>query len=129
MKKILSLVVLVPVGLALIVLSVANRQPVTLRLDPFNEAAPALALTWPFFAFLFGALLVGMLVGAAATWLGQGRHRAGERQQRAQARRWREEAEAQRRRADELAMQVAAGQSAAAGLPALPAGEPGRTVR
>ena len=111
MKRLLYLVLLLPIGIALIVLSVANRQDVTLRLDPFNDINPALSLELPFFAFLFAALLLGMIIGGIAVWFGQGRHRKEARRERGQARRWRDEAEANRKRADELATSLAASQS------------------
>ncbi|MCB1463986.1 MAG: DUF1049 domain-containing protein [Nitratireductor sp.] len=123
MKRILSIVLAVPVGIALIVASVANRQTVTLRLDPFNEADPALSLDLPFFAFLFAALLVGMIVGAVAVWLGQGKHRRSAKRERGEARKWRDEAEQSRKRADELAATLAASQSSAVGIPAPEGGD------
>ena len=83
MKRIVYFLLLLPLGVVLIVLSVANRQPVTLRLDPFNDVDPALSVSLPFFGFLFAALLVGMIVGAVATWFGQGRHRKAAKRERA----------------------------------------------
>ena len=61
-------------GLALLMIAVANPQPVTLALDPFNQPA-ALGLELPLFAFLFATLLIGVLLGGLATWLGQGHWR------------------------------------------------------
>lgn len=123
MKRIFYALFLVPIGIVLIVLSVANRQPVTLSLDPFNQANPALAVTWPFFAFLFVAALIEIVLGAAITWFGQGRHRAEARRQKAEAANWRSEAEKQRKRSDELAANLAAG--AQQGTTNLPAPTPG----
>lgn len=118
MKKIFYAIFLVPVGVVLIVLSVANRQSVTLSLDPFNRTDPALSVTWPFFAFLFAAALIGIVLGAAITWFGQGRYRAEARRQKAEAANWRSEAEKQRKRGDELALSLATGQQTPAHLPA-----------
>ncbi|WMS44905.1 hypothetical protein RDV64_11155 [Acuticoccus sp. MNP-M23] len=50
-------------ALAVVVLSAANRQPVTLTLDPFGSD-PALALTAPLYAWLFGAVALGVVLGA-----------------------------------------------------------------
>jgi len=119
-RRIVYFLVALPIGIVLIVLSVANRQPATLSLDPFSAEAPALSLTWPFFAFLFASLLLGLVIGAVATWFGQGRYRAEARRNRAEAVKWRGEAEAQRRRSDELAANLAASQAA---LPALRSGD------
>jgi uncharacterized integral membrane protein len=74
-KKIVSLVVFIPLAIILIVLCVANRQSVTLALNPFQPSDSLLALTGPFFVFLFVALLVGMLIGSVATWLTQSKYR------------------------------------------------------
>ena len=103
MKKLLWLLVAVPVAVVLIVFSVANRAPVTMSLDPFSPEALAIAFTLPFFVFLFAALLVGMVLGSVATWLSQGRHRQAARAGKKNAAHWQKEAEAQRNRADELA--------------------------
>ena len=121
MRKIFYAVVLAPIGIVLIVLSVANRQPVTLSLDPFNRADPAVAVIWPFFVFLFVALLVGLLLGAIVTWFGQYGHRAGEKRYQQEAGKWRDEAERQRKRADELAVKIAAGHESRTGGSNLPA--------
>ncbi len=101
MRRLIFLIVLVPVAVVLIVLSVANRQPVTFSLDPFNAAQPALSITWPFFVFLFVALLSGLVIGGTATWLSQGRHRRAAREKRREADRWHREADEQRDRADQ----------------------------
>jgi uncharacterized integral membrane protein len=74
-KKIVSLVVFIPLAIILIVLCVANRQSVTLALNPFQPSDTVLSLTGPFFLFVFLALLVGMLIGSAATWLAQSKYR------------------------------------------------------
>ncbi len=52
-------------ALAVVVLSAANRQPVTLTLDPFGND-PSLALTAPLYAWLFGAVAFGVVLGAIA---------------------------------------------------------------
>ena len=91
LKKILSLVIFVPLGIILIVLAVANRQMVTLALNPFRPEDSVLAVSAPFFLFLFLALLFGMLVGAAVTWWSQGRHRKQARVEAREAVRWQNE--------------------------------------
>jgi hypothetical protein len=97
LKKLIGFFVLLPVGIALIVLSVANRNEVTLLIDPFDPENPAVAVTLPFFVFLFAAFIFGLVAGGILVWWRQGRHRAEARFQRAEARRWRELAEANRR--------------------------------
>lgn len=102
-RKLVFLFIALPVAIILILLSVANRQAVTLSLDPFNAAAPAVSLTWPFFVFLFAALLCGMIIGSVATWWSQGSHRRKEREFRTESVKWKSEAESQKKRAEELA--------------------------
>lgn len=109
MKRFLSLLVAAPVGILVIVLAVANRHPVTLSLDPFKPEAPALAVTLPFFVFIFAALFAGLLLGGFGAWLKQGKWRREARDRRYEAARWRNEADRLKERGD-----------AAAG-PALPA--------
>lgn len=92
-KRIFSLVVLVPVAIVLIVLSVANRQAVTLALNPFDPADSVLSMTAPFFVFLFLALMVGMIVGSLATWFSQGKYRKRARSHKREAVKWHQEAD------------------------------------
>lgn len=75
MRKLLNFVVLLPVGIVLIALSVANRHSVRFSLDPLNLESPFFSFSMPFFVYLFLALLAGMLIGGMATWWTQGRHR------------------------------------------------------
>ena len=82
-KKIIGMVILVPLAVILVVLCVANRQSVTLALNPFNPSDTVLSLTGPLFLLLFVALLFGMVIGSVATWFAQGKYR---RQARIEAR-------------------------------------------
>ncbi len=75
LKRILGLVVFIPLGIILIVLAVANRQVVTLALNPFRPEDQVLALSAPFFIFLLIAVIVGMVVGSFVTWWNQGKYR------------------------------------------------------
>jgi len=106
MRKIVFLFIALPIAIVLILLSVANRHEVRLGLDPFNTVDPALSFTLPFFIFLFAALLVGMLIGSVATWVKQGKHRKYARKEHSQAVKWQSEAEAQKKRAEELAVEL-----------------------
>lgn len=93
LKRIVTLIILIPVAIVLIVLSVANRQQVTLALNPFNPADTVLSLSGPFFMFLLVALMVGMVLGSAATWFRQGRYRARARSKSKEAAKWHTEAD------------------------------------
>ncbi|WP_407049146.1 DUF1049 domain-containing protein [Methyloraptor flagellatus] len=71
MSRLLWWIVGVPVGIVLVALAVANRKPVVVSLDPFNAAAPALALPVPLFLLVFGALILGVVLGGVAAWASQ----------------------------------------------------------
>ncbi|WP_375465004.1 lipopolysaccharide assembly protein LapA domain-containing protein [uncultured Methylobacterium sp.] len=75
MIRFLKGLVLLPVTIAVILLAVANRDPVRLSLDPFSPETPVFSLTLPLYAILFGAVALGIVVGGIFAWLGQGRAR------------------------------------------------------
>jgi uncharacterized integral membrane protein len=75
LNRLILIVVFVPLAIVLIALAVANRELVGFTFDPFHPGNPALTLKLPLFAFLFLALLVGVLIGSTATWFKQGRFR------------------------------------------------------
>ena len=106
MKKIVNIVVLVPIAIVLIVLSVANRQTVTLALNPFNPADSVLSASAPFFLFLFLAVILGMVIGSMATWFSQGKYRKRARNEAHEAVKWHTEAEKQKVRAETIASQT-----------------------
>lgn len=69
--KLSNLLIAVPaLGLALVV-SIANRGPVTFSIDPFSADAPALAFAVPLYLLIFVALLIGVLIGGMSAWAGQ----------------------------------------------------------
>ncbi len=103
MRKLISLVIFAPIAIVLIVLSVANRHPVTFNLDPFNPEQPFLAVTLPFFVFLFVALFAGLLIGSISTWFTQSKHRKLAREEKRETVKWQNEAEQQKQRADQAA--------------------------
>lgn len=105
-KKIVNIVVLVPVAIVLIVLSVANRQPVRMALNPFRPEDSLLSVTAPFFVFLFLALILGMVIGGVATWCSQHKYRKRARVEATEAVKWQTEADKQKARAETLASQT-----------------------
>jgi uncharacterized integral membrane protein len=107
-KKIINLLILLPVGIILIIFCVANRQLVTLAFNPFRPEDQVLSLSAPLFVFLFVTLIVGMVIGSAATWFTQGRHRKRARTEAREAVRWQTEAERHRNRAEQIAGQLPA---------------------
>lgn len=107
MRKLVFLFISVPIAVALILLSVANRKPITMSLDPFRPENPAFAIELPFFVYLFAALIIGLLFGGFVTWMRQGKHRKNAREQRLEASKWKNDFEEQKIRADELAAEKA----------------------
>ncbi len=106
LRKLVFLFIALPVAIILILLSVANRHPVRFGLDPFNPAEPIFSYTMPFFAHLFLAVFVGMIIGSLATWFKQGKYRKTARMEHTEAVKWQSEAEAQKKRAEELAVEL-----------------------
>ncbi len=92
MRRFLVLLVLVPLAAVIVFFSVANRGIVTVSLDPFHGDTPALAFSTPLFVLLFGALILGLLIGGMAAWTRQGRWRRATRKLEFEAERLRSEA-------------------------------------
>lgn len=90
-NRFVTLIVFVPLAIVLIALCVANREMVALTLDPFNPGNPALSWSAPLFVWLFGMLVAGLLLGGAATWISQGKHRKRARVNKAEADRLRQQ--------------------------------------
>ena len=93
LRRIVWFAVTFPIAILLITLAVTNRHGVRLVLDPFRPADPVISLVLPFYGWLFGALLIGVIIGGLATWRTQGRWRRSARQRAEEARRWQTEAD------------------------------------
>jgi uncharacterized integral membrane protein len=98
-SRLVWILIVAPVAIVLIALSVANREPVNFTIDPFNPQNPALTYSLPLYAYLFAALIIGLLLGAITTWLAQGRYRRQSRQRELELERLKAEA---RKRDSEL---------------------------
>jgi len=97
-RKIVSALILVPLAVVIIVFAVANRQAVTVSFDPFSSTSPAYAATLPLFIIIFTVLIVGVLVGGIAAWIGQAKWRRLARKRDADVRGLHQELETIRRR-------------------------------
>jgi len=93
LRRFVWILVAFPVAVLLLSLAVANRHGVRLVLDPFRSDEPVLFLVLPFYAYLFGVLLIGIVIGGLATWVAQARWRRTARRRAAEARRWQAEAD------------------------------------
>jgi uncharacterized integral membrane protein len=88
MKRLLEVLILLPLAIIGVALAVANRNLVTVSFDPFTSTMAG-AVEAPLFIVLIVAIVVGVLLGGFFTWLSQGRHRRALRESRAEAARLR----------------------------------------
>jgi uncharacterized integral membrane protein len=93
LRRFVWILVAFPAAVLLLTLAVANRHGVRLVLDPFRSDEPVLYLVLPFYAYLFGVLLLGIAIGGLATWVAQARWRRTARRRAAEAQRWQAEAD------------------------------------
>jgi uncharacterized integral membrane protein len=95
MVRFLKVAILVLCAIVLLGFAFANRDFVTVSFDPFASLdSAALSIVAPLFAVVTVAAMLGVVAGAFATWLSQGRHRRASRQNRIEADKWRAQAEA-----------------------------------
>ena len=92
MRRFLILFVVVPLAVIVVVLSVANRAPVTLQLDPLGDP-PLWSLTMPLYRLIFAIFGLGALMGGIAAWIRQSKWRQMARTERAKALQMRQELE------------------------------------
>jgi hypothetical protein len=98
-RKIVTVLILVPLAIAFIVFAVANRQSIAVSFDPFDQTNPVLAISVPLFALILFLIISGVIIGGVAAWLGQGKWRWRARYFEREARELRKELDAMQRRA------------------------------
>ena len=103
LKRLVFVLVIVPIALVLLALAVANRQDVSLNWNPFTPDFPGHQIVAPFFWFLFATFALGLLVGGIAAWFGQSRYRREARTRGMEAEEWRYKADRERERAEAMA--------------------------
>ena len=86
MRKFLSALILVPLGIVIVLFAAANRQRITISFDPFDTVDPAFFLNRPLYEVIFALVGLGVLVGGMAAWLKQHKWRARARRAEAEAR-------------------------------------------
>lgn len=118
MKRLTTVFILVPIGIVVIALAVANRQPILLSVPPDVNGEPLYSASLPLFAVVFISVLLGMVIGGCATWVKQGRYRKRAAEQKVEATKATFEARKQKERADALAKENAETPPARQGLPA-----------
>jgi uncharacterized integral membrane protein len=94
MIRFVRFLIIAVVAIVLLLFVFANRQWVTVSFDPISSADRVIySLQAPLFAVVIVATALGVIAGAAATWVSQGRHRRAARKNRVEANRWRAEAQ------------------------------------
>ena len=86
MRKFISTLVSVLLGLIFIVFAVANRHLVTVSFDPLNSSDPSVGLRLPLFVVIIAVAIAGVVAGGSATWFRQRRWRRAARRFEADAR-------------------------------------------
>jgi uncharacterized integral membrane protein len=79
LRRIVAAIVLIPLAIIIVAFAVANRHDVTVSFDPFASNDPASSLTLPLFVLVILLVIIGVLIGGLATWLGQGKWRGAAR--------------------------------------------------
>jgi uncharacterized integral membrane protein len=102
LRRVVYFVVAFPAAIVLVTLAVINRHGVRFVLDPFRPENPVLSVVLPFYAYLMGMLLIGIVIGGAATWLTQSHWhwRRVARRRTLEAQRWQAEADRLHRERD-----------------------------
>lgn len=116
-RKFLTAVILLPLGVLILGFAVANRQAITISFDPFDATQPAYAATLPLFILIFVLVILGIFIGGVAAWLRQSGYRR-------QARRLERENQALHSELYDLKRHYVTGER-----PALPASAPSVTPR
>ncbi len=75
MQRILRWVIGLPIALFVIAFAVANRQNVTLSLDPLSRGDSTASLSLPLWLLFFVGIAVGAVIGWVGSWLAQGKYR------------------------------------------------------
>jgi len=74
-RNIVAALILVPLAVVIVAFAVANRQVVTVSLDPFSAEHPAASVMLPLFALIIVLLVAGVVIGGVAAWLRQAKWR------------------------------------------------------
>jgi uncharacterized integral membrane protein len=101
-RKIVTVLVLIPLTIALVMFAVGNRAPVVIALDPLAGTPPMFSLAPPLFLALLVALIAGVIVGGAAAWSRQRKWRRRARRASAELKAVQAENAALRRRLESM---------------------------
>lgn len=101
-RKIVTVLILIPLAIALVMFAVGNRAPVAIALDPLAGNPPMFSVSAPLFLVLLIALIAGVIVGGAAAWSRQSKWRRRARRASAELKAVQGENAALRRRLETL---------------------------
>ena len=92
MTRYIRLIIIAVIAIILVLFVVANQHRVIVSFDPFSTTDDAaFSVEMPLFVVMIAAAMLGIVAGAAATWVAQGRHRRAARQHRIEAKHLRAE--------------------------------------
>ena len=75
LKRFFNWVIGLPVAAVAIVFAVANRQWITVSLDPFNRDQPFASIDMPLWVLFFCGIFAGILAGWIGAWFAHGKWR------------------------------------------------------
>ena len=116
LRRIVTVLILVPLALAIVMFAVANRAPVLIGFDPLGTQPPMFAFVAPLFLALLAALIAGVIVGGAAAWSRQSKWRRRARRLSADLKAARGETETLRRQLEASAAAQAQAQNSIAAI-------------
>jgi len=70
-RKTVSVLILIPLALAIAVFAVSNRALVAIAFDPLGREPPMFSASVPLYLTLLAALILGVIVGGIAAWSAQ----------------------------------------------------------
>jgi uncharacterized integral membrane protein len=75
LQRILRWTIGLPIAIIVISFAIANRQWITISLDPFSRDAPFAAMDMPLWVLFFCGVFFGLIAGWIACWTSQGKWR------------------------------------------------------
>jgi len=96
-RKIVTVLILLPTAALIVLFAVANRALVTVALDPVGAQPPMFSGTMPLFLLLLLVLIAGVILGGISAWMRQSRWRRRARRLSAELKAARAETETLRR--------------------------------
>jgi hypothetical protein len=81
-RRIVNWVVGLPVTIVAAAFAVANREWISVSLDPLSRDFPRASVAMPLWALFFSGILVGILAGWLSSWLAHGKWRRAARDAR-----------------------------------------------